>query len=456
MKVAVIGGGVAGSGVAIYLQNLGIDVTLFEKKDSIVNGPPMCHLHAGRNLYPEISDAQCLQLLEESIELLRFYPESIDFRPTIVAVQKDVDVSLDKILNRLEKLKSRYAELISKDKNNKVLGEIDEYYKIYNKKDILKLKNKEYKKPESLDDWMIPFAKNVDIESIKWPVILVQEYGLNVFRIAASATMLLDKNLKLNTEVTNIEKLDDGFLITYKENGEIKKEKFDYLINAAGFETGIFDDMINEKKERFTEFKAAYVVKWREDIVWPEVVFLGERGTPKGMGQFTPYANGYFQLHGMTKEITLFDDGLVKTKNSSYPKLPTHFIEKIEKGWDKEITRSNKAIKHLQKFIPSFEAKSGYKPLYGAQQIPGDDPDLRAAEVSFGDRYARCEIVKASSIFAMAREIQKELQKLGAKPTKKENKTLNPLEVDKLAMKIAESRNYPKEMGLVVNKKPLL
>jgi len=451
-KVAVIGGGIAGSGVAIYLQNLGFNVTLFEKKDSIVNGPPMCHLHAGGNLYPEISDEQCLQLLEESIELLRFYPESIDFRPTIVAVQKDVDVSLDKILNRLEKLKSRYKELIQQDKNNKVLGEIDEYYKIYTKADILKLKNKEYKKPKSLDDWMIPFAKNVDLDNIKWPVILVQEYGLNVFRIAASATMLL-KNLKLNTEVINIEKLEDGFIITYKENNEIKKEKFDYLINAAGFESGKFDDMIDEKQERFNEFKAAYVVKWRDDIVWPEVVFLGERGTPKGMGQFTPYANGYFQLHGMTKDITLFEDGLVKTEDSSYPELPKYLVDKIEKGWDKDIDRSNKAIKHLQKFIPSFDAKAGYKPLYGAQQIPGDDADLRAAEVSFAKRYARCEIVKASSIFAMARDIVKDLEKYGIKPTKSlKNQKLNSNEVTKLAMKIAESRGYPKEMGKIVNK----
>jgi hypothetical protein len=38
---------------------------------------------------------------------------------------------------------------------------------------------------------------------------------------------------------------------------------------------------------------------------------------------------------------------------------------------------------------------------------------------------------------------------------KLENKSLNFDEVTNLAMKIAESRGYPKEMGLVVNKKPL-
>ena len=38
MKVAIIGGGVTGSSIAIYLNNLGIEVTLFEKKD-LISGP---------------------------------------------------------------------------------------------------------------------------------------------------------------------------------------------------------------------------------------------------------------------------------------------------------------------------------------------------------------------------------------------------------------------------------
>jgi len=444
-KVAVIGAGIAGSGVGIYLQNLGIDVTIFEKKDSIVSGPPMCHLHSGGNLYPEISDEQCIQLLKESIDLLRFFPQAIDFRPTIVAVQKDVNVSLDKVLKRLDKLKSYYKTLIDLDRNNKVLGEVEDYYKIYTREDILKLKNEDYKTPKDLDDWLIPFAKNVDLDSIKWPVILVQEYGLNVFRIGAISQLLL-KNIKLNSEVIDIKK-SDKWELTYKQNGKIKTEKFDYIINSAGFETGKIDDMLKIKRERFTEFKAAYVVKWRDDIIWPEVVFLGERGTPKGMGQFTPYKGGFYQLHGMTKDITLFDNGLVKTENSSYPKLDNEFIEKIEKGWDKDVVRSDRAIKHLQKFIPTFEAKAGYKPLYGAQQIPGDDADLRAAEVSFDEDYARCEIVKASSILAMADEIAKKLSVKSKRiyiDVKKED-------VDKLATKLAEKRGYPKVMGEVIN-----
>ena len=71
-KIAIIGAGVAGATVALYLSEMGLDITLFEKQSSIVNGPPFCHLHAGGNLYRDIyrdiSDTQCLTLLKESIE----------------------------------------------------------------------------------------------------------------------------------------------------------------------------------------------------------------------------------------------------------------------------------------------------------------------------------------------------------------------------------------------------
>ena len=62
------------------------------------------------------------------------------------------------------------------------------------------------------------------------------------------------------------------------------------------------------------EFKAAYLAKWDHEQVkssgWPEIIIHGERGTPNGMAQLTPYSNNIFQIHGMTPNITLFEDGL--------------------------------------------------------------------------------------------------------------------------------------------------
>lgn len=462
-KIAVVGGGIAGSSIALYLSEIGLDVTLFEKGTSLVNGPPICHLHAGGNLYREISDEQCVTLLKESIDLIRFYPDAVDFRPTVIAVPTDDSGTPQELYPRLEKLRAEYAALIGIDLRNKVLGESADYFKLYDREKVEHLKHREVvAEPTCMDHWMIPVAKNIDLDKVQFPLIMVQEYGLNLFRLASSVTLTLNEKencrVLLNHKVTDIAKTvaQHSWRITYQHKGKSRHEAFDFLINAAGFRTGNLDDMLGFKRERFVEFKAAYVSKWEScDGVWPEVVFYGERGTPKGMAQFTPYPGGYFQLHGMTKSITLFEEGLVKSsEQSAQPQLNTKFLDKIEKSWNpKDVkTRSRSAIKHLAHYIPSFEnAKAVSKPLYGAQQIPGLDATLRAADVSFVDgHYARCEIVKASSVLSMADTITEQLIALGYVDKKmykrRDFATMQKLdgeEISKHAESLCMAREYP-------------
>jgi len=468
-KIAVIGGGVAGSSVALILGELGLDITLFEKKETLVDGPPICHLHAGGNLYREISDAQCLQLLKESIEFVKLYPFAVDVRPTVIAVPKSDKGEPSDLFSRLEILKKEYASLVKSDTTNKVLGDPSEYYRVYDKETLKILQKSDIKKePKSFDAWMIPVAKGIDFEQVKFPLIMVQEYGLNIFKLASSVTLALSHisnvNLLTQTNVCNVTQKGNSWLLEYEKRGKMKEDSFDYLINAAGFRSGNIDDMLGFKRERFVEFKAAYVTKWKSEALWPEVIFYGERGTPQGMAQFTPYPDGYFQLHGMTESITLFKDGLVKSSSlSAQPKLDSKFLTKIERGWSKTkvASRTLQAIKHLAQYIPEFsDAKVASKPLYGAQQIPGDDATLRAAEVSFeGKRYARCEIVKASSVLAMADAISKQLIDLGylqssfyAQRDFKSMTFLDDAKVSALSEALATTREYPKSLADVNNK----
>jgi len=426
-KIAIVGGGVAGSSMALYLGQIGINVTLFEKEPSLISGPPFCHLHAGGNLYREISDEQCITLLKQSIDFLRFYPFIVDYRPTVIVLPDSDSGTPDALLPRLELLTKEYEALITADPNNKVLGESADYYTLYSREEINTLKERSIvAKPKTCDEWMIPVAKNIDLDKVQFPLIMVQEYGLNLFRLAAGTSLALKQmdnvSLRTKTIVSNIQEAcnADGWNITYVSDDETRQEHFDYLINAAGFRTGKIDDLLGAPCKAMVEFKAAYVSKWEgyDDILFPEIIFHGERGTPRGMGQFTPYPGGYFQLHGMTKEITLYEDGLVaNTALSCQPQLGKNFMEKIEKSWTKEETdqRTKSAIKHLSQFIPAFsQAKVASKPLFGAQQIPGDDPTLRVAEVSFPTkRYARCEIVKVSSVLGMIDAVIKQLIELG-------------------------------------------
>lgn len=466
-KIAVIGGGVAGATISLYLSKLGLDITLFEKNSSLISGPPICHLHSGGNLYREIGDEACITLLKESIDLLKLYPNSIDYRPTILATPKSDNIEPSSLLPRLKLLQKEYETLIDRDSSNGVLCDKDNYYKSYNIDEILALKTENIKKvPNGFDDWIIPFAKNINLDKLKFPIIIVQEYGLNIFRLGATLMLLLNniKNAKIktNTKVTNIIKIDDRYSVEYGS----KKEEFDYIINSAGFKTGTIDDMLGVKRDSLVEFKSAYVTQWEEcKDIWPEVIFFGKRGTPEGMGQFTPYSNGHFQIHGMTEDITLFTNGLVKNSiNSSQPTLDKKFITKIEENWEKEDIdkRTRKAISHIKQYIPSFQnIKIASKPLYGAQQIPGNNADLRTADVTFdGFRYARCEIVKASSVLNMTDLIVKNLIEIGFVDKKyyKEreflyNMDIEDIDITNLAQKIAKERDYPKSLALRINEK---
>jgi hypothetical protein len=467
-KIAIVGGGVSGTTAALYFGKLGLDVTLFEREASLVSGPPFCHLHAGGNLYREISDEQCVTLLKQSIDFLRFYPYIVDYRPTVIVLPVSDKSTPEALLPRLDLLTHEYELLISKDSKNEVLGKSENYYKSFTKAEIEVLKEKELvSNPQSCDEWMISVAKNIDLDKVQFPLIMVQEYGLNLFRLAAGTALSLEGldsvNLMTNSIVYNVQKNHnlDAWDLSYIYEDESHTLHFDYLINAAGFRTGKIDDLLGAPCKAMVEFKAAYVSKWDEsnDTRFPEIIFHGERGTPQGMGQFTPYPGGYFQLHGMTKDITLYEDGLVSnTVVSCQPRLGQNFIEKIDKSWTSEETteRTNSAIKHLSQFIPSFStAHVGSKPLFGAQQIPGDDPTLRVAEVSFPrECYARCEVVKVSSVLDMIDAIIKEFVLLGYLDESKQGirdfidiDPLDEFELNILAEKLCIERKYPTDLA---------
>lgn len=465
VKVAIVGGGIAGATTALYLSELGINVCLLEKGPSLVNGPPICHLHAGGNLYPDISDKQCLTLLEESIDLLRLYPYAADYRPTVIALPKTEKGSVEQLLPRLNKLQNHYQKLINKDPLNKVLGDCKLYFKLFDREKVDQLaKLNTFKSPKTLDQWMIPVAQNLDLDKLQFPLIMVQEYGLNLFRLAAIVSLSLESNhhclLKTDSEVKNICSDKNGWLINYQQQDQSRVLQCDYLINAAGFRTGQIDDLLGFKKQRLVEFKAAYVTKWKLcDALWPEVIFHGKRGTPNGMAQFTPYPDGYFQLHGMTRQVTLFKEGLVASSSeTAQPQLPSSFTDKIDKNWsESEIKqRTCAAINHLARFIPSFaDAEMASKPLFGAQQIPGSDASLRASDVSFvGDTYARCEIVKASSILSASDEILKKLQATGLVNVlladSRAFKLTEKIRLDQIkerSVKLAVERDYPASLA---------
>lgn len=467
-SVGIIGGGVSGVVTALQLAEMGIDNVLFEKEESVVSGPPFCHLHAGGNLYPDISDEQCRTLMKQSIEMARLFPQSIDERPTFISIPKSEIYQIDEVEDRLDMLVDYYKELIEEDPSNAILGAPEDYYRIYSEDDLEALaKQPSIKRPTCPDEWMANAVKLIDYKKLKMPVVLVQEYGWNLFRLGAQAQLALEKSdkctLKLKTKVENVkdvsnQNLDYNWEIHTKET----EYKVKYLVNSCGFRTGKFDECLQLNVERLIEFKAAYVSKWQPiPGLIPELIFHGKRGTSHGMTQLTPYYDNYYQIHGMTNDITLFEDGLVKAKgNEAQPDFNEEIELKLKSGWkESEIKiRTERGIDYIAKFVPSFESATvGGPPLYGAQQILGDDVNLRVGEVSFPSKfYARSEIIKASSALTVANQIIDKMQEENIIPVSKKsnnNSLLNSVskeEIDKLASELADQRGYPKALSRLI------
>lgn len=538
-KVGIIGGGVAGSTIAIRLAALGLETYLLESKPSLIDGPPMCHLHAGGNLYREIPDEDCVQLLKQSIDMLRMYPHSIDVRPTVIAIPTRDEGDPEDLLPRLELLTNEYKSMIAEDPANKVLGEAEDYYRLYHRQDLEALiashldianqmtgdRKSDFKQsegqnhtnqastheiPKDMDHWVVNAAKQLDLEKLKFPIVAVQEYGWNIFRLAASAQIALgyypNAKLMLNTQVVGVteanrlkDKDNDSpispkWQIQFKPSSADKPSAtdtvtVDYLINACGFKTGIIDNMVGVPAQRMVEFKASYVTHWdnatagslqssleptKEQLSplgnkLPEIIIHGKRGTPHGMVQLTPYPDGYYQIHSMNKEVTLFKDGLVATQeNDAQPELEPKYIDCIEEGWNPETLhlRSQRAIEQVSEFVPRFaSARPTGNALYGGQQIPGENDSLRVADVSlYPDlHYARAENVKASSALEAADDIVELLQSQHlitpneAQIKARENHEWvylhksNKQTIDDLALEFAGQRAFPLPMSGVVN-----
>lgn len=518
-RVGIIGGGTAGSTIAIRLAELGVETYLFERSASLIDGPPMCHLHAGGNLYREIPDEDCVALLEQCIDILRLYPYTIDVRPTVFAVPTHDEGTPQDLLPRLDILTDAYRALIERDPANKVLGEPDNYYQLYDRATLEALAERPQKRvPETTDEWMIPVAKFLDLDKVQFPIIVAQEYGWNIFRLSASATLALADepcaHVHTNTTVLRVLPSANGESVTgspkwridYQINTSpqdedqdsvaIVKDKeaneaiiieagfdpvasdlesiqthsveVDYLINACGFRTGIIDDMVGVDSERMVEFKSSYVTYWDlGGTQIPEIIIYGERGTPHGMAQLTPYPDGFFQIHGMSKDITLFKDGLVASStDSAQPSLPHKYVQYIEEGWDPFAlkARSQRAIEFVAQYLPRFKSAITIgNALYGGQQIPGKDDTLRVADVSLYDdkRYARAENVKASSALLAADEIVATLIKLGLLTAATEGEQrrqthdwpyldrVSSAHIDEVAQSLAKQRHFPTPMGKV-------
>ncbi len=461
-KIAVIGGGIAGSVIAEQLSTFDVKVSLFEERTSIVSGPPMCHLHTGGNLYRELSNENCIDLLTQSLKTQKYLEYAINSRPTIITIPTEDDGTPNTLIDRLELLKEEYCKIVFKDSTLALLGEPLNYYSTYSYDDCLKLALGNNQFNSNLSSIYSTF-KIMDLSRLKFPIFSVKEFGINQFRISALLNYILlnRKNctLKLSTSVTDIKKHLNTFSITCKKHDSKCKEleHFDYVINACGYKSALTDSMLGIFKNRILEFKASYLAFWEQKHKMPELIFHGKRSTVNGMGQLTPYCDGLFQIHCMCEGISLFKNGRTVSSKELFEIYPDSFLLNYE-NFENNTTEIKKltieSIKFISKYIPSFSnAVFAGKPFYGIQQIPGKNPCLRTADVCFSiDGYATVEIVKISSAIQAAENIINKLKTEGHITSNNPLLTTNVTEklslkerksLDIKAMNISKKRGYP-------------
>ncbi|MDF4792303.1 FAD-dependent oxidoreductase, partial [Vibrio parahaemolyticus] len=134
--------------------------------------------------------------------------------------------------------------------------------------------------------------------------------------------------------------------------------------------------------------------------------------------------------------------------------------EKLTQGWSSQALseRTLRAIQHMSQFVPEFAcAEVGGNPLFGAQQIPGVDASLRAADVTFeANQYARIEVVKGSSALEAARRLVSTWQLadvdsgLSIEQQHPVCLSFSEQQIEQKAIELAEQRGYPIALAKVV------
>lgn len=419
-RIGIIGGGVGGATLAEYLSRVpGVHVTLIEKKSSLVANTPFCHLHAGGLLYAlNVPEDEARTLMYHSIRFAQWFPQCLARRPTVVGLRVECADDPNIVVRRCEVAEEEYRRLLSEG-YAPVLGPPSHYFKAYSRQDLVDLRSS-HAHTSPHDHYMAQFAHVVDLNSIQYPVVSVNEPGVAMVRVGAVLELSLadyerhgSVKVLRETTVESVRKTESGTyaVSTCTLHGSTQHHTFDYLVNSAGGNGPEIDALVAglPTSLALAEVKAAYVVNVpvNENLSgesMPEIALLGTRGTPHGMVQITPYGNSTYQLHAMTKDATLFPGGLSACNPTPTFDAPVQKI--VDTGFDTETLqgRSLASARHASQVLPIFStATSADIPLWGVQVIAGDNAENRSGEAEFPmHRYAKLVIVKGISAVVAA------------------------------------------------------
>eukprot|EP00123_Amoebidium_parasiticum_P020612 comp5357_c0_seq1/m.1335 comp5357_c0_seq1/g.1335 ORF comp5357_c0_seq1/g.1335 comp5357_c0_seq1/m.1335 type:complete len:518 (-) comp5357_c0_seq1:326-1879(-) len=483
-RVGIVGGGVAGSTLAEYLSRVdGVSVTLIEKNKLLVSNTPFCHLHAGGLLYAlNIPESEARSLLYHSLRFASWFPQCLAKRPTVVGLRRECTDDPNIVVRRCEVAKEEYERLVGEGMSP-VLGNSSDYYKAYSRAELEALRSRPAVDSSMAghDDYVATFARMTDLDTIQYPVVCVNEPGVAMVRVGAALELALaDRAVERGprgltvlkeTSVGSVVRTPAGqYAVTTSGVHGPLHFTFDYLVNATGGNSPAFDALVPgcPAVPSLAELKSSYVVDMRNgpelytaEPNMPELALLGTRGSPNGMVQVTPYGGGYYQLHAMTPDATLFPGGLAKC--DPVAAFPADLQPIVDNGFDPVTleTRSLASARHAAKICPDLaKAQSANIPLWGVQLIAGSDAERRSGEAEFPlEGYAKLVIVKGISAVAAAEVVLGDILDSAAphvprEAIVKQMKREAPVSLEgsrlvEHAVHVARQRNMPDVFGTV-------
>ena len=222
--VVIIGAGVSGSASARELSRYKVNACVIDKAEDVCCGTSKANSGIVHSGFDAKEDSLMAKLNVEGNKLMESLSKELDFSfkrngSLVICLREEDMPKLQELYDR--GIKNGVKEL-----------------KILYKEEILKIE------PNITDD--VYAALYAPTGGIVCP------FGLNIALAENAATNGIE--FKFNTEVLDIKKIEDGFIIN-SNKGEIKTK---FIVNAAGVYADKFHNMVSDKKINITPRKGEY------------------------------------------------------------------------------------------------------------------------------------------------------------------------------------------------------
>jgi hypothetical protein len=327
--ICVVGGGIAGTVAALALARLGLFVDIFERNEAFFmeSSKIPVHLYTGVQYFAELDKAAIRSLFLDAIAFARLFPFGIkSHRPTVLAIAKE-DIRTPSDLEALCRfVQTLYRQACDQDRRNEVFGKPSSFYTTYTYEKIVEVRHSE----DRNEHWIKAFANNTNLELLQFPIIVINEWGIDMTSIARHIVWQLEKEPRITchlaANVQKVERTKEGILLTASQKGVARHFEYRAVVDASGMSLGRFEAQLGISTHRCIDVKMAGLFAATSGKSLPEIYILGGKGnsfTESFMTHVSPVVSGtksFVVVNVTTSDCTYISDG--KQANGGFGMCP--------------------------------------------------------------------------------------------------------------------------------------